>query len=98
MQSNPHQVKTVEALAGAPRNSFAVSVRHGILFLFAISIAYFFIWIPWRNSRANILFFYGFGLIQIAAVYTQDLNDDPRSVLAAPPLFLNPFMFHVADC
>lgn len=55
-------------------------------------MAYFFIWVPWRSSRANFLLFLGFGMIQIAGVYTQDLHD---SVMAwdAPPLFMNPFMF-----
>jgi hypothetical protein len=88
MQPGTKQVRTVEAGGG---RSFAVSVRRTILFLLVMSIAYFFIWVPWRNSPANFLFFFGFGMIQIAAVYTQDLRD---SVMAydSPPLFTNPFM------
>jgi hypothetical protein len=89
MKTDPQHVSA--AHEGFPKDSVAVSVRRAILFLLAMSIAYFFIWVPWRSSPANFLLFLGFGMIQIAAVYTQDLRG---SVMAwdAPPLFMNPFM------
>ena len=76
---------------GFPKDSSAVSVRGFVLFLLVIGMAYFFIWAPWRSSRANFLLFLGFGMIQIAAVYSQDLHDSVMA-LDAPPLFMNPFM------
>lgn len=66
-------------------------MRRAILFLLATSIVYFFIWIPWRTSRSNFLLFLGFGMIQIAAVYTQDLRGSAMA-WDAPPLFMNPFV------
>jgi len=93
MQSDPQHVKKVEPRTGFgfPKDSVAVYVRRAILFLLVMSIAYFFIWVPWRSSPANFFLFYGFGMIQIGAVYTQDLRE---SVMAfdAPPLFMNPFV------
>src|SRR5258708_17702367 len=92
----PTQSDTQHVSAGGARKRFskgsvAASAWRTILFLSVISMAYFFIWVPWRSSRVKFLLFYGFGMIQIAAVYTQDLRE---SVMAfdAPPLFMNPFM------
>lgn len=100
MRSDPQDVNTVGAHKGLPKDSVAVSVRRAILFLLAMSVAYFFIWVPWRSSRANFLLFLGFGMIQIAAVYTQDLREslkagDAQTLyvwLLRSPLFMNPFM------
>ncbi len=91
MNTDAQRAGAVVAHERLPKHSVAVSVRRAILFLLVMSIAYFFIWVPWRSSRANFLLFIGFGMIQIAAVYTQDLRGSVM-VWDAPPLFMNPFM------
>jgi hypothetical protein len=92
MRSDPKDVNVVAAGEGLPKRSVAASVRRATLFLLAIALVYFFIWVPWRTSPSNFPLFLGFGMIQIAAIYTQVLRD---GVMAwdAPPLFLNSFMF-----
>jgi hypothetical protein len=66
------------------KEPFAVRVRRLILLLVEICILYFFIWVPWRASRASFLLFLGFGMVQVAATYTNEWN--PAVV---PPLFMN---------
>jgi len=58
-------------------------------------MAYFFIWVPWRGSRVDFLLFIGFGMIQVAGFYVQDLADNPMAPITGPLLFLKPFMSFV---
>jgi hypothetical protein len=97
MRSDPEHVDAVGTPEGFTERGVAVFVRRASLFLLAIALAYFFVWVPWRSSRPNFLFFLGFGMVQIAAVYTQDLCGSAMA-WDAPPLILNPFMSLLVSC
>ena len=70
--------------AALRKEPFAVSLRRLALFIVELLILYFFIWLPWRPSRASFLLFFGAGMIQVAATYALEWN--PAVI---PPLFMN---------
>jgi hypothetical protein len=92
MQSDPQHAKQIVAIRGLTKDSFAIFVWRTIQNLLMVCMAYFFIWIPWRGSRAHFLLFIGFGMVQVAGFYVQDLGDNPMARITGPLLFLNPLM------
>lgn len=100
MKSDTQYVNAVGTRKGFPKDSFAVSVRRFVMFLLGIGLGYVFIWVPWRSSRVDFLLFYGFGAIQVSAMYTQELREsltarDAQTLyvwLLRSPVFMNPFM------
>jgi len=92
MKSDKHHLNAIATREGFPKDSFAVFVRRSYQNLLMICMAYFFIWVPWRGSRVDLLLFIGFGMIQVAGFYVQDLADNPMPPITGPLLFLNPFM------
>jgi hypothetical protein len=85
-------LRALEEVEDFPKDSGGVFLRRFVVFLLGLVLAYCFMWLPWRSSRADFLFFIGCGMIQLAAVYTHDLR---ARVMAwdAPSLFMNPFMY-----
>jgi hypothetical protein len=74
---------SAQAIERAAKEPFAVKVRRFVLFLVAVCIIYFFIWVPWHTNRASFLIFCGFGAIQVAATYVNEFNP------YIPPLFMS---------
>jgi len=95
MKSAKQHLKAIATGERFPKDSFAVFVRRSCQNLLMICMAYFFIWVPWRGSRVDLLLFIGFGMIQVAGFYMQDLADNPMAPITGPLLFLNPFMSFV---
>jgi hypothetical protein len=83
LQPEKSHIRTLETMEDFPKDSGGVFLRRFVVFLLGLVLAYFFMWLPWRSSRADFLFFVGCGMIQLAAVYM---------AWDAPPLFMNPFM------
>jgi hypothetical protein len=82
----PHH-RSTHASEQAVKEPFDVTVRKGVLLFLAFACLYWFVWIPWRPSRASFLIFFGFGMIQLAATYVSEFN--PGDI---PPLFMSSFV------
>jgi len=93
MKSDEQHVNEVATRKELLKGSFVVRAIQGLLM---ICIAYFFIWVPWRGNRVDFLLFIGFGMIQVAGFYVQDLADNPTARITGPAPF--PESFHVFLC